>query len=133
MILSEECGPAEMTNMVFAGTMITNGYATALVTRTGMETEIGKIQQAVMEAKEEEDKEADYSSMLNGMSLMITQREELLLRSKKELLEFLELSDQYDITLILEKLSGNEFLEEQAVRADGRFNGRSFYQRAEST
>lgn len=85
-----------------------------------------------MEAKEE-DKEADYSSMLNGMSLMITQREELLLRSKKELLEFLELSDQYDITLILEKLSGNEFLEEQAVRADGRFNGRSFYQRAEST
>ncbi|KAK8822896.1 hypothetical protein WA556_001787, partial [Blastocystis sp. ATCC 50177/Nand II] len=63
----------------------------------------------------EEDKEADYSSMLNGMSLMITQREELLLRSKKELLEFLELSDQYDITLILEKLSGNEFLEEQAI------------------
>ena len=42
--------------MVFAGTMITNGYATALVTRTGMETEIGKIQQAVMEAKEEEEK-----------------------------------------------------------------------------
>ena len=86
-----------------------------------------------METKEEENKEADYSSMLNGMSLMITQREELLLRSKKELLEFLELSDQYDITLILEKLSGNEFLEEQAVRADGRFNGRSFYRRAEST
>lgn len=85
-----------------------------------------------METKEE-DKEADYSSMLNGMSLMITQREELLLRSKKELLEFLELSDQYDITLILEKLSGNEFLEEQAVRADGCFNGRSFYRRAEST
>lgn len=85
-----------------------------------------------METKEE-DKEADYSSMLNGMSLMITQREELLLRSKKELLEFLELSDQYDITLILEKLSGNEFLEEQAVRADGRFDRRSFYQRAEST
>ena len=85
-----------------------------------------------MEAKEE-DKEADYSSMLNGMSLMITQREELLLRSKKELLEFLELLDQYDNTLILEKLSGNEFLEEQAVRTDGRFNGRSFYRRAEST
>ena len=40
-----------MVNMVFAGTMITNGHAMALVTRTGMETEIGKIQQAVMEAK----------------------------------------------------------------------------------
>lgn len=86
-----------------------------------------------MEAKEEENKEADYSSLLNGMSLMITQREELLLRSKKELLEFLELSDQYDSTLILEKLSGNEFLEEQAVRAEGRFNRRSFYRRAVST
>lgn len=45
-----------MVNMVFAGTMITNGHAMALVTRTGMETEIGKIQQAVMEAKEEEEK-----------------------------------------------------------------------------
>ena len=42
--------------MVFAGTMITNGHAMALVTRTGMETEIGKIQQAVREAKEEEEK-----------------------------------------------------------------------------
>ena len=37
--------------MVFAGTMITNGYATALVTRTGMETEIGKIQQAVIQSQ----------------------------------------------------------------------------------
>lgn len=62
-----------------------------------------------------ENKEADYSSMLNGIALMITQREELLLRSKKELLEFLELSDQYDKSLILEQLSGKEFLEEQAV------------------
>lgn len=65
--------------------------------------------------EQNENKEADYSSMLNGIALMITQREELLLRSKKELLEFLELSDQYDKSLILEQLSGKEFLEEQAV------------------
>ena len=45
-----------MVNMLFAGTMVTNGYAIALVTRTGMNTEIGKIQQAVMDAKEEEEK-----------------------------------------------------------------------------
>ena len=56
MILSEECGPAEMTNILFSGTMVTNGYALALVVRTGMETEIGKIQKAVMDAKEEEEK-----------------------------------------------------------------------------
>ena len=56
MIVGEDCGPAEMVNMVFAGTMVTNGYAIAEVIRTGMETEIGKIQQAVMEAKDEEEK-----------------------------------------------------------------------------
>ena len=56
MILSEECGPAEMANILFSGTMVTNGYALALVVRTGMETEIGKIQKAVMDAKEEEEK-----------------------------------------------------------------------------
>lgn len=56
MIVDENCGPAEMANMLFSGTMVTNGYAVAMVVRTGMETEIGKIQQAVMEAKEEEEK-----------------------------------------------------------------------------
>ena len=42
--------------MLFSGTTLTNGICLALVTRTGMETEIGKIQQAVMEATEEEEK-----------------------------------------------------------------------------
>ena len=42
--------------MLFAGTTIANGICKALVVRTGMKTEIGKIQQAVMEAKEEEEK-----------------------------------------------------------------------------
>ena len=56
MILHENCGPAEMANILFSGTMVTNGYALALVIRTGMETEIGKIQKAVMDAKEEEEK-----------------------------------------------------------------------------
>lgn len=54
--------------------------------------------------------------MIDGISLLVAQREELLVRSKKELLEFLELSDQYDASEILQKLEGNDFLEERAVR-----------------
>lgn len=53
--------------------------------------------------------------MIGGISLLVAQREELLVRSKKELLEFLELSDQYDASEILQKLEGNDFLEERAV------------------
>lgn len=56
MTVDQNAGPAEMVNMLFSGTMVTNGYAIAMVVRTGMDTEIGKIQQAVMEAKEEEEK-----------------------------------------------------------------------------
>ena len=55
--------------------------------------------------------------MLSGISLLVAQREELLVRSKKELLEFLELSDQYDASEILQKLEENDFLEERAVEA----------------
>lgn len=54
--MSENAGISEMVNMVFSGTMVTNGYALCCVVRTGMETEIGKIQQAVMEARDEEEK-----------------------------------------------------------------------------
>ena len=54
--------------------------------------------------------------MIGGISLLVAQREELLVRSKKELLEFLELSDQYDASEILQKLEGTDFLEERAVR-----------------
>ena len=52
MTVSENAGISEMVNMVFSGTMVTNGYALCCVVRTGMETEIGKIQQAVMEARD---------------------------------------------------------------------------------
>ena len=42
--------------MLFAGTTIANGMCKALVVRTGMNTEIGKIQRAVMDAREDEEK-----------------------------------------------------------------------------
>ena len=42
--------------LAFAGTVVTNGRALAIVTATGGSSEIGKIQQGVQEAKQEEEK-----------------------------------------------------------------------------
>jgi Ca2+-transporting ATPase len=47
---------ADQKNMVFAGTTISGGKAIGVVTTTGMNTEIGKIQSAVQEAAEDEEK-----------------------------------------------------------------------------
>ncbi|KAK8792761.1 hypothetical protein WA158_004925 [Blastocystis sp. Blastoise] len=56
MTCASDCGISEKINMLFSGTSITNGIAICVVVHTGMETEIGKIQQAVMDASEEEQK-----------------------------------------------------------------------------
>ncbi|MDO1449320.1 cation-translocating P-type ATPase [Rhodocytophaga aerolata] len=42
-IAKEQLGPGDQLNMVFKGTIISNGSAKAIVTSTGMHTEIGKI------------------------------------------------------------------------------------------
>ncbi len=42
-IEGSDLGPGDQHNMVFKGTMISNGTAKAIVVSTGMETEIGKI------------------------------------------------------------------------------------------
>lgn len=44
---------ADRDNMVYMGTVVEDGKAKAMVTTTGLETEIGKIAQMVKEAKEE--------------------------------------------------------------------------------
>lgn len=52
-ILKENTDLAERKNMVFAGTIVTTGRATAVVTSTGMETEVGSIATMLQDIKEE--------------------------------------------------------------------------------
>lgn len=52
--LAEKTAVADRTNMVFAGTIITCGKGKAVVTGTGMATEIGKIAKMIQEAVPEE-------------------------------------------------------------------------------
>ncbi|MFQ6121474.1 MAG: cation-translocating P-type ATPase [Dehalococcoidales bacterium] len=52
-VLPEEVSLAERKNLVYMGTIATYGRATAMVVRTGMSTEIGKIATAIQEIKPE--------------------------------------------------------------------------------
>ena len=63
----------------------------------------------------EQQDEPELQSMKDGLYLLLSQREELLLRCKKEFLEFLEISNYYDAAGILQKLENTQFLEERAV------------------
>lgn len=51
-ITAEKPGPGDQVNMVFKGTIVSNGSAIAVVTATGMHTEIGKIA-AMLETEEQ--------------------------------------------------------------------------------
>ena len=53
MILAEDAPLGDRTNLVFKGTEVVQGRAKAIVTRTGMETEIGRIA-AMIQAVESE-------------------------------------------------------------------------------
>lgn len=53
-VLGHDAVVADMRNMVFSGTIVTKGKATAIVVSTGMLTEIGKIAKLVGETKREE-------------------------------------------------------------------------------
>jgi len=51
--ISETAVLAERKNMVFAGTLVTDGFAYALVTETGYQTEIGRLSRLVAETVSE--------------------------------------------------------------------------------
>ncbi|MBD3249824.1 calcium-translocating P-type ATPase, SERCA-type [Candidatus Woesearchaeota archaeon] len=50
--LKENAPVTDQENMVFMGTIVTKGHAKAIITNTGMDTEIGKIAEMVQEVKE---------------------------------------------------------------------------------
>lgn len=50
--VEEDARIQSKTNMIFSGTMISNGAAYALVVDTGARTEIGKINEGVQEAQQ---------------------------------------------------------------------------------
>lgn len=51
--VKKECAVADRFNVVFSGTVITNGHARAIVTHTGMHSEIGKIARLIQESSPE--------------------------------------------------------------------------------
>src|SRR3989338_1323716 len=52
-VLAEKIPIADMKNMVFSGTIVVSGRAKAVVTATGMQTEIGKIAKMIEDVKPE--------------------------------------------------------------------------------
>ncbi|MCX8147250.1 MAG: HAD-IC family P-type ATPase, partial [Candidatus Woesearchaeota archaeon] len=53
IVYTKEMGVADRKNMVYSGTMITNGKGVAVVTATGMSTEIGKIAHMIQTTEQE--------------------------------------------------------------------------------
>lgn len=53
-VLTKELPLADQLNMVFSGTLVTTGTATAVVVETGAQTQIGKIAKLVSEVEDEE-------------------------------------------------------------------------------
>ncbi len=51
--LNQKTPLAERTNMIYSSTIVTNGRARAVITKTGMSTEVGKIAKLIQEAQEE--------------------------------------------------------------------------------
>ena len=63
---------AEQTNMVFSGTTVTRGKGKAVVARTGMNSEMGKIARLIHDAKKERTPLQEKLAKLGGMLSLIT-------------------------------------------------------------
>jgi len=66
--LSGSLAIGEQSNMVFKGTLVTRGMAKAIVVATGIHTELGKIHQMGLEAKEEI---TPFEKKLNQLSIWL--------------------------------------------------------------
>lgn len=71
-ITQDDCELQAKECMLFAGTAVTNGSCTAIVTHTGMRTEMGKIQSDI-QAAGEEDQDTPLKKKLNEFGEMLAQ------------------------------------------------------------
>lgn len=70
--IEEEVGLGDRKNMVFTGTVVTQGKASVVVSATGMETELGKIAGQLKQGeKEETPLQKGIHRFANGMLLLI--------------------------------------------------------------
>lgn len=69
LVLDEDTPLAERINMAFSGTSVTYGRATGVVTATSMDTEIGKIAQALTSAKQGE---TPLQKRMNSLSKILS-------------------------------------------------------------
>jgi len=67
-ILSKEIPLADRDNMVYMGTVIEDGNGKAVVTETGIKTEIGKVAEMIRETKEEK---TPYQKRLTNLSKIV--------------------------------------------------------------
>src|SRR3989338_6909333 len=71
----KEAPVAEQINMAFSGTIVTKGRAKAVVVKTGMQTEIGRIAKLIQETKEEltplQKKLAKFGKQIAVLTLII--------------------------------------------------------------
>ena len=73
-IKEKEIPPGDRTNMVFKGTVVTNGRGTGVVVATGMKTELGKIAGMLQEKESDtplQKRMADFSKKLTVIIIII--------------------------------------------------------------
>jgi len=68
IVLSEDVPLADRDNMVYMGTIIESGWGKAIVTGTGLQTEIGKVAESIQSTKE---KKTPYQKKLSHFSKII--------------------------------------------------------------
>jgi Ca2+-transporting ATPase len=68
----EDCELQAKECMLFSGTAVANGSCTAVVTHTGMRTEMGKIQSDI-QAAGEEDQDTPLKKKLNDFGELLAQ------------------------------------------------------------
>ncbi len=70
-IVSQETRVADRTNMLFSGTSVTNGKGRAVVTATGMKTELGKIAQETVQDEKAKQKSSSLEIRMNEIGRKI--------------------------------------------------------------